>query len=151
MVQSSIHSLSKEDWDRNNIDTCLVPFDAEAVKSQIEITIPGKCIVLVRHPPSGCLQTPFLAVVTSYQAAKGVLPWLHAIANSNHLVLFDAELERTFFKNLIDEPFISVKSRAQVLRSLIVKEMQPIFVIRKFFLRFISITFYSIMHFDWRE
>lgn len=66
-----------------------------------------------------------LYIATSYAQAFDILPILHAIVMANHLVLYNAETNKTIF-NIEDLGHITLWLRAQECRRLIDKEVAPI-------------------------
>lgn len=112
-------ALGKEEeraWKHNEAAHFMKEFDVEAIKTKIEHELEGKCRVVVRFPPRSCEQKEYLYISTSYEQVKEVLPRIHAIAAENGLALYDAEKKRSFYLDLVDETFVSLKTREKEIR-----------------------------------
>ena len=111
-------------------------FDTEQVRRSLEAALTDpvtgmcKCTVRVQYPPRGYPQIGYLYLATSYEKAAEVLPTAYAIAAEQDLVLYDAERERRFYRELVDLQFLTDKLRRQALLRIIRQEMQPIWRIR---------------------
>lgn len=74
---------------------------------------------------------PYIKVVTSYKLANEVLPKIHMISAMNGLALYDAESEKSFFKELVCESLINQKTRKKELLSIIRKKLEAFWRIHK--------------------
>ncbi len=106
-------------WEKSRLSDVMLPFSATLVKQQIEAALPDLCRVSVCCPPQGMPNRPFLSVVTSYRQIKNVFPQVYAIAAENGLLLYDAEREKIFYRDLLDENMIDRKNREQELHQVI--------------------------------
>ncbi len=125
----SLNSL--RDWKDNNAARRMLGFDTRSVAAKIHALVGEKCRVYTKTPPSGCGDVEYLCIATSYACAPAVLPSVHCIAAEHDLVLYDAETGRTFFRNLVNRTYITVKSRIADYMRTIRGEMGPIWRIRK--------------------
>ena len=130
-VNIAVSTNSSREWSGNEAAHFMDHFDYLSVKAQIEKELGEKCKVTVRFPPKEYEQKEFLYIATSYEMARKVLPRVHAIAMENRLALYDAETGRSFYKNLFDDTFITLKIREQELRNCILRELNPVWNIRQ--------------------
>ena len=107
-------------WKRYASAQYLKEFNIEDVKSQIEKELGDKCQVYINYPFGDSSQVPFLRVVTSFAKISEVLPRVHAISAENGLVLYDTRKRRSFFKDLLDDTFITWKMREHEIRENII-------------------------------
>ncbi|MBQ4577423.1 MAG: hypothetical protein IJA84_00030 [Clostridia bacterium] len=133
-VNRAVAAHEDREWKAHGADHRIAAFDAEAVLRQIEetLTVAGicKCRPLVEYAPVIHGTVAYLKVVTSYEKAAEVLPKLYAIAAEHDLVLYDAETDRTFFRDLVDRGHIDLRLRERELYRAILREMQPLWKIR---------------------
>lgn len=124
-------NYSKREWRENCVARYMMHFDAEVVKEQIEKKTIDKCHIIIKYPPKGIKQTPYLYIATSYERVKEVLPHLYAIVTENDLVLYDAERYKSFYKDIIEDSFINLKQRGQSIKKLIMERMKPVWRYQK--------------------
>lgn len=93
-------------------------FDAENVKNQIDAEQNGKCLVTVEYPPDRYEQIPYLYIRTSFELIREVMPKLHAVASANGLALYDAEKQKTFYNDILDDTFITLRMREKELKKI---------------------------------
>ena len=60
-------------------------------------------------------QMPYLYISTAFSVVQEVLPALEYIAAKNKLALYDVERDKTYYKNLVDDAFITQKLREKTL------------------------------------
>jgi len=131
-VNIAISKNSEREWKGNYADHYMEDFDVNIVKKQIENLVGDKCIILIKYSPDDCDNLrPYIYIATSYKVAGEILPWLHAVATSNGLALYDAETKKSFFKDLIDETLISIKTREQQIANNIRNDLNGLWKIRK--------------------
>ncbi|MCR5690535.1 MAG: hypothetical protein K6G71_09840 [Clostridiales bacterium] len=130
-VNRAVSIDSVYEWGDSEAADDLEHFDYTCIKDQIKKELGEKCQVIVRYPPRGIEQKEFLYIATSYEKAREVLPRVHAIAMENSLALYDAETGKTFYKSLIDDAFITLRIRKKELRACILRDMGPVWNIRK--------------------
>jgi hypothetical protein len=111
----------------------LQDFDIEEVRRQIESILKDRCRVNIWEIPARKSQRRILAIATSYLRIHEVLPWLYAITMENGLVLYDAEIKKSYLKELVDYEFISFKRREQEMKNIILKEVRALWKIKKIF------------------
>ena len=125
----SINSL--HEWDGNKAAHHMAHFDAQEIAAKIHALVGEKCQVYVRKPPQDYGNVEYLHIATSYVYAPAVLPYIHCVTAENDLALYDAETKRTFFRELVNKSFISVKSRIADYKRAIRTEMKLVWMIRK--------------------
>ena len=110
-INNAVYTESEEIWNINRTTRFLKEFDVENVKSIIERETSNKCRVCIKFPPKDLKQIQYLYVATLYECVHDVLPKVYAIAATYGLVLYDSETKRTFYEDLVDGGFISIKLR----------------------------------------
>ena len=136
-VNSAVSTNSEREWRGNNAAHYMNSFDAAAVICQIkkELTDPAtkkcKCHPMVLFPPKEFDQKEYIFIATSYAKAAEVLPRVHAIAAENHLVMYDAETDRSFYMDLVDHTYLALRKRQQELHQVILEEMKPLWKVRR--------------------
>ena len=133
IVETNYAVVSKAEryWKGRDITKYMKPFDVEAVKARIERELGDKCQVYVDYPPEGYEQIPFLCVKTSFEEVRKLLPCLHVITTENDLVLYDMKTRKSFFRDLVDDTFITWKIREDEIRRKILVDDRPVFQYRK--------------------
>ena len=124
----SFYSLC--DWEGNGAANYMANFDTIGTAARIRALVGEKCHITAIKPPA-CGDVEYLRVVTSYACARAVLPYLHCVTAENDLVLYDAETQRTFYRELVDRAFLKVESRAGDCKRMILEKMKPVWRIRK--------------------
>lgn len=134
----SIHSCNRavslnslREWDGNQVAHYMEYFDVRGIAAKIHALVGEKCCVQIRKPPSAYGDVEYLCVATSYAHAAAVLPYIHCITQEHELVLYDAETKRTFFRDLVNKPFIQVKSRIADYIQAVREAVKPVWRIRK--------------------
>ena len=130
-INAAVSTGNKTEWTGWSAGRSLKAFPVDDVIQQIEENLNGKCRVHLRFSPPEHDQKPFLLIATSYAVAAEVLPRLHAIAAERDLVLYDAETDRSYYRDLIDEPFIQLRKRERKLIQAIHKANHPIWKIQE--------------------
>lgn len=134
-INSAIIANSEYNWENKIAADNLKDFDVKNVISSMDSVFPefdcSKYKVRVCLPPKQYKQNAFLYIITSYEKAGEVLPKLYAIASENDLALFDAETGKTFYRDLVDQAFITMRLRQQRLHNEIMKKMEPVWKIKK--------------------
>lgn len=131
-INEAISKGTIDAWKDNIADGYLVDFNTGAVVTQIKneftnpLTKQSLCNAVSQFPPAGLLQIAFISVTTSFAVASRILPRLYAIAAENDLVLYDAETNKTFYRELVDSGYIALRLRQQTLHRIIEKQMQPL-------------------------
>lgn len=126
IINSAINSNSDQEWKEDEAADSMLDFDVASIKNQIERELLNKCRVSVKYSPDECDRRPYLYVATSYARACEVLPRLCAISAENGLALYDAETNKTVFRDLIDETLIRHKLREQQIKNHLLEECKPI-------------------------
>lgn len=126
VINCAVSADSDREWRDSWATKHMKDFDAAEVKAQIDCALQGKCRVIVKYPPEGCEQTPFLYIVTSYAAVRDVLPCLHKFAAERELAIYDAETDVCFYRDLLDRAFLAAKTRGQQIKLRILGEAQPV-------------------------
>lgn len=127
---------SDQYWRSHETARYMAPFDSESVARQIEkeLTDPVaeqcKCRCIVEYPPKMHRKVSYIFLATSFEKAAEVLPRVHAIAAENGLVMYDAELNRTYYRELVDVPYITMQTRQQALRLAITESVKPVWSVR---------------------
>jgi len=138
-INAAISKYSEWEWKENCTADHLLPFDTKGITQSIEaqLTDPEtnccKCKTATIFPPKPYTGAGFICVVTSYDRAHEVLPKLHAIAAENDLVLYDAERGKTFYRDLVDRHFITMRLRRKSLVHEIRQRMKPLWKIREIY------------------
>lgn len=126
-------AISRNDinqWRGNYVAEDLLHFDTDTIISCIKKELADesgqgcKCTPVVKYPPKGFRQVPYLYVSTSYAVAASVLPRLHMIAAENGLALYDAEMDRTFLQDLVPRSHITMRNRQLQLHQAIRSSLQ---------------------------
>ena len=125
-INAAISLHSEKEWRDNLAANNMEEFDVEAVKAQIIRELGDKCKIYVKYPPKDCRQVPYLSIPTSYARAREVLPRLSIIVAERGLSLYDAQTDRGFVQDLVDETLIQLKFREQAVKNRIFHENQPI-------------------------
>lgn len=137
IVNDALSTNSERQWISDGAADFLESFDTAGVIKSIEAQLTEsdseqcKCRASTRFPPKEYRQVPFIYVATSYEKAAKVLPKLHAIAADCDLVLYDAETGKTFYRDLIDRTYITMRLRQQLLHNAILNTMKPVWKIQK--------------------
>lgn len=137
IVNAAVSTNSEKQWNGNEATHFMNSFDADAVICQIEteltdpITNKCKCHPMVKYPPKKYDQIGYIFIATSYAKAAEVLPRVHAIAAENNLVMYDAETNRSFYMDLVDNTYLTLRNRQQELHQVILKEMKPLWNVRR--------------------
>ncbi len=137
IVNCAISTNSDNEWYNNLAADSMRPFNTDAVvsciKKELTDSVTGvcKCHPTVKYPPMKYNQIGFIYVATSYAMAADVLPRLYTIATENNLVLYDAETGRSFYKDLVDKTYITMRNRQQMLNNAILNDMKPVWNIRR--------------------
>ena len=137
IINESLSTNSAQEWHDNEADDFLEEFDSQGVIKTIEtlLTDPDtdfrKCKACTLFPPKPLKQIPYIYVATSYKKVAEVLPKLHSIAADYDLALYDAETNKTFYRDLIDRTFVTMRLRQQALHNEILSQMRPVWKIRK--------------------
>jgi len=127
----AVSTNSENVWKLENAEDYMCNFDAEKVAKELEYQLGNKCRIyhLRSKPQYGKVE--YLCIATSYAHAAEVLPYIHCVTASKDLVLYDAETKQTFFRELVNNTFITVKSRISDITQAILSEMKPVWSIRK--------------------
>lgn len=137
IVNDALSTNSEREWNGNGAADFLEYFDTASIVRIIEAELTEldsdrcKCKASTRFPPKKYKQVPFIYVATSYKNAIEVLPKLHAIAAKYDLALYDAETDKTFYRDLVDRTFITMRLRQQVFHNEILNTMKPVWKIQK--------------------
>lgn len=119
-ISAAIGKDEETVWNDNDAAHFMREFDVEDIKTDIERELGDKCRVIVKYPPSSCEQKAYLYISTSYEEIREVLPIVYSVAIKNALALYDAEKDRNYYMDLIDESFISLKVREQAVKDCII-------------------------------
>ena len=76
---------------------------------------------------------PYLYISTAFSVVQEVLPALEYIAAKNKLALYDVERDKTYYKNLVDDAFITQKLREKTLKETILKNTRALWRYNKIF------------------
>lgn len=133
LINSAINQKSEQKWIDNNVSGYLKQFDVENIKKQIQDMLEDKCQVIVKYPPKQCEQKAYIYVATAFSVIDEVLSALEYIAVKNKLALYDAERNKTYYKELIDDTFITWKQREKVLKATILKNTRALWHYNKIF------------------
>lgn len=127
----AVSTNSENVWKLENAEDYMYDFNAIKVARELEDQLGDKCRIyhLKSKPQYGGVE--YLCIATSYAHAAEVLPYIHCVTASKDLVLYDAETKQTFFRELINSTFITVKSRISDFTQAILSEMKPVWTIRK--------------------
>ena len=109
----------------------LITFDIIKVIKLIESMVGNSCNVITKKYTQKSGEIDYLHIITDYKKVKEVLPRLLAIAEENRLVLYDAEINKTYFKDIVNESFVKLKIRDEQIKKLIEKKLVPIYKIRQ--------------------
>ena len=126
---------SMKEWKNNGAETFMDWFDAEKVKKDIEeLTVSddgtSECKVFIETTPED--KKKYICIITSFDKIERVINIAHYVATENRLELFDAQKMQSFHhKNLYDVDFVTVKQRARAINDVILKEMKPVWNIRR--------------------
>ncbi len=137
IVNAAVSTNAERQWKGNSATNFMKSFDVDSVARQIEseLTDPKtkrcKCKPIVKYPPKEYEQIGYIFVATSYAKAAEVLPRVHAIATENNLVMYDAETNRSFYMDLVDNTYLALRNRQQELHQIILKEMKPLWNVRR--------------------
>ncbi len=137
IVNDALSTNSEREWNGNGAADFLEYFDTASIVRIIEAELTDsdsdrcKCKASTRFPPKKYKQVPFIYVATSYKNAIEVLPKLYAIAAEYDLALYDAETGKTFYRDLVDRTFITMRLRQQVFHNEILNTMKPVWKIQK--------------------
>lgn len=134
IINRAISKNSKNDWEGNGADGCMVSFNAEDIKCEIieRLTANGNslCKAEVRYSPIH--KIAYIYVITSYEIAKTVLNEVNYVSVNHELVLYDAEMERTFYTtDLYCKKYSMMRLRAQKINLLIQQSQKPILHLRR--------------------
>lgn len=105
-------------------------FDAVVFKLELEEKVGEKARIELRFLGKQ-MQAPFLYIATTYESVQEVLPYVHAMTAEKGLVLYDAEKRRSFYKELIDNTFITHKVREQAFKQAILNRVKPLWDLKK--------------------
>lgn len=130
-INASLGNEEERTWKHNEAAHFMKEFDVESIKAKIELELKGKCRVVIKLPPRSCEQKEYLYIATSYEQVREVLPRVYAIAAENGLALYDAEKERSFYLDLVDETFVSLKTREREIRDSIFRADKKIWDYKK--------------------
>lgn len=137
IINHALSTKSEQEWHDNNAENYLKDFDTQGVIKSLEtlLTDPDNdycnCKASTLFPPKPLKQIPYIYVATSYEKAAEVLPKLHNIAADHDLALYDAETKKTFYRDLIDRPLITMRLRQQALHSKILDMVKPVWKVQK--------------------
>lgn len=126
IINRVLKTNSEKDWKSWSADKLLKDFDVKAIKERIQQEFGTSCQVDVKFPPKDFQQTAYLSIVTSYEKVRKILPYVHAIAAEEGLALYDEERDESFYKDLVDDAFVSWKMREEVIRERILAENVPV-------------------------
>lgn len=115
-INSAIGTESDAVWNHNEAAHFMKTFAVDEIRTRIEQEVGDKCRIVIKYPPRGYDQIAYLYIATSYERVREVLPKIYAIAAENSLVLYDAEKDRSFYLDLLDETFVSLKIREREIR-----------------------------------
>ncbi|MCQ2354895.1 MAG: hypothetical protein MJ102_07345 [Clostridia bacterium] len=137
IVNAAVSMNSQSEWGRNCAANYMCEFDYDAVIREIEneLTDPAtkvcKCRPILQYPPRESKKVGYIFIATSYAKAAEVLPRIHAIAAENNLAMYDAETNRSFYQDLVDNSYLTLRNRQQELHQVILKEMKPLWNVRR--------------------
>ena len=115
-INMAISRDSEKEWNDNGADRYLKEFDVRNIKAQIQNMLGDKCQIIIKYPPKKYKQMPYLYISTAFSVVQEVLPALEYIAAKNKLALYDVERDKTYYKNLVDDAFITQKLREKTLK-----------------------------------
>lgn len=124
---------SEKEWNDNGADRYLKEFDVRNIKAQIQNMLGDKCQIIIKYPPKKYKQMPYLYISTAFSVVQEVLPALEYIAAKNKLALYDVERDKTYYKNLVDDAFITQKLREKTLKETILKNTRALWRYNKIF------------------
>ena len=124
IVNRAISKNSTVDWEGNYADKTMISFDAEQVKNKMLdlLTVDGNCLckIEVRHSPQNHIE--YIRILTSYEKAKKVLNVANSIAVEYELLLYDTEMDRSFYYgDLYCKKYVTMRLRAQSINNLFVQ------------------------------
>ena len=121
----AVSTKSLLSW-RESTSRFMCAFDIDRISERIRALVGERCRIHTLKPPVGYGDIEFLCVETSYKNAASVLPYIHCVTAENDLVLYDAETEKVFYRELINRTFITAKSRVEDYTNAILSEMNPV-------------------------
>lgn len=107
--------------------------NSEDVIESIRSSLGGKCKAIALTTPGDYGPKEYIYIATSYDMIREVFPHIHIIALAMELALYDAETGRTIYMNLLDETLIDHTNREHFFTNLILREMNPVWKIRRVF------------------
>lgn len=135
-INRAISTNSEREWKGNQAANSMEHFPAEKIAKRITMELTDentkvcKCKIKINYSPKPYKQIEYIYVATSFLKAKEVLPKLHTIAAENDLALYDAQTDKTFYRELVDSTFLIMNIRGQELNNVISENMKPIRRIR---------------------
>ena len=127
----AVSTNSDNVWKLEEAANYMSDFRANDIAQKLQDQLGDKCRIYYRKSPLAYGNVEYLCVATSYAHASTVLPYVHCVTAANDLVLYDSETKRTFFRELVNNTFITVKSRIADFTHAILSEMKPVWTIRK--------------------
>ena len=106
------------------------PFDTAELTAAVTTALTDRCRIHSHALPEPYADVSYLYLVTTYEHAPSVLPVLHGLCTERDLVLYDAERDKTYYRDLVDMAFIRCKTRAAEIRQRILTEMKPVWTYR---------------------
>lgn len=132
-INTAISHKCEKEWNDNGAYKYLKAFDVQNIKAQIQNMLGDKCQIIVKYPPKQHRQIPYLYISTAFSVVQEVLPALEYIVAKNKLALYDAERNKTYYKNLVDDAFITQKLREKTLKQTILKNTRALWHYNKIF------------------
>lgn len=132
-INMAISRDSEKEWNDNGAYRYLKEFDVRNIKAQIQNMLGDKCQIIIKYPPKKYKQMPYLYISTAFSVVQEVLPALEYIAAKNKLALYDVERDKTYYKNLVDDAFITQKLREKTLKETILKNTRALWRYNKIF------------------
>lgn len=127
-INRALSGNNADDWKMNEPDRGMLHFDAESIRREITdrlTTADGQlCRAAVRHTPQNKVE--YLYVVTAYEQAEAVLNVVQSIAVEHELVLYDAEMDRSFYTTDLYHKYLKMRLRARELNDLIFRTQKPL-------------------------
>ena len=131
MCNHAVSTNSVYAWKENEAARFMSNFDTAAISERIQELVGDRCHIYTQQSPKKYGDVEYLCVSTTYAYAPTVLPYVHCVTSENDLVLYDAERKAVFFRELVNQTFITVKTRIDELVHAILAEMKPVWTIRK--------------------